>query len=90
MDGLNLKNCRDTFGFIDNIISIGMEIKKVFTRPKLTVNINNKVFNIIGRLGTYHSIVDITKGDNLNIGDEVILDISPMYANINIRREYIK
>ena len=59
MDGLNLKNCRDTFGFIDNIISIGMEIKKVFTRPKLTVNINNKVFNIIGRLGMYHLVVDI-------------------------------
>lgn len=59
MDGFNEKRCRDTFSFIDNIISVLMEIKKIFTRPKLTVTINNKIFNVVGRLGMYHLVVDI-------------------------------
>lgn len=59
MDGFNEKRVRDTFSFLDNITSVLMEIKKIFTRPKLTVTINNKIFNVVGRLGMYHLVVDI-------------------------------
>lgn len=37
----------------------------------------------------YHAIIDITGDENINIGDKVVLDVSPMYINSNIRREYI-
>ena len=89
MDGLNIKNGRDSFNFKDNVLSICMEIKKLFTRPYIKVIIKNKKYNIIGRLGMYHAIVDITKSEEINLGDEVILPISPIYTNLNIRREYI-
>jgi alanine racemase len=90
MDGFNLKNSRDSFSFKNNLISVGIEIKKIFTRPKLQVEIRNKKYNVVGRLGMYHSIVDITGEDDLKIGEEVILNISPLYTNSKIRREYQK
>ena len=89
MDGFNLKNQRDSFGFKNNIISVCMEIKKVFTRPILKVNINGKEYNVLGRLGMYHAVVDITGAENITIGNEVILNVAPLYVNPNIRREYI-
>ena len=42
-----------------------------------------------GRLGMYHIIVDITGEEDIAIGEEVVLEVSPMYINSNIRREYI-
>lgn len=89
IDGLNLKNARDSFSFKDNIISVGMEIKKIFKKPILKVNIRNMEYPIIGRLGMYHAAVDITDNSEIQIGDEVILNVSPIYTNSNIRREYI-
>ena len=89
MDGFNLKNQRDSFSFKNNILSVCMEIKKVFTRPTLKVNINGKEYNVLGRLGMYHTIVDITGAENITIGNEVILNVAPLYTNPNIRREYI-
>ena len=88
IDGLNLKNGRDSFSFKNNILSVGMEIKNIFTKPSLKVIIRNKKYNIIGRIGMYHAIVDITGADNIKKGDEVILNIAPIYTNSNIRREY--
>ena len=37
----------------------------------------------------YHSIIDITGENDIASGEEVVLDISPMYINSNIRREYV-
>ena len=89
MDGLNVRNGRDSFSFKNNILSICMEIKKLFTKPNLKVIIRDRKYNIIGRLGMYHTIVDITGADDIKIGDEVFLSIAPIYTNNNIRREYI-
>ncbi len=88
IDGFNLRNQRDNFTFKDNITSVLMEIKKVFTIPKLTVKINEKKYNVIGRLGMYHAIIDITKGENIKVGDEVYFNISPMYINASIERSF--
>ena len=89
MDGLNVRNGRDSFSFKNNILSICMEIKKLFTKPNLKVIIRDRKYNIIGRLGMYHTIVDITGADDIKIGDEVFLSIAPIYTNNNIRREYV-
>ena len=66
-----------------------MEVKKLFTKPNLKVIIRDRKYNIIGRLGMYHTIVDITGADDIKIGDEVFLSIAPIYTNNNIRREYV-
>ena len=89
MDGLNVKNGRDSFNLKNNILSICMEVKKIFTKPNLKVIIRDRKYNIIGRLGMYHTIIDITGADDIKIGDEVFLSIAPIYTNNNIRREYV-
>ena len=44
---------------------------------------------MFGRLGMYHAIIDITGEENVAIGDEVNLEVSPIYVNSDIRREYM-
>lgn len=88
MDGLNMKKDRDIFSLKENLLSVGIEIKKFFRDNHLKVLINGKKYNIIGRIGMYHCVIDITRADDILVNDEVILDIPPMQVNSMIRREY--
>lgn len=66
-----------------------MEIKKIFKDNSIKVRSGNNTYKVIGRLGMYHSIIDISNSNSINIGDEVELDIKPLQTNDEIRREYI-
>ncbi len=66
-----------------------MEIKKIFKDNSLKIKINGKYYKVLGKLGMYHSIVDITGNEDIKVGDEVEIDISPLQTNDKIRREYI-
>ena len=88
MDGLGRKKLRDSFSFKDNIISVLMELKKIFKDNYYKVEINGKEHRIIGRIGMYHAEVDVTNSE-VQVGDEVIVkSISPLNVNENIKREY--
>lgn len=89
IDGLNKNKLRDDFSFKNNIICALMEIRKIFKDNSLKAKINGKKYKIIGKLGMYHAIIDITGDFDIKTGDEVILYITPMQANDEIRREYI-
>lgn len=66
-----------------------MELKKIFKDNSLKVKINGKCYKILGKLGMYHSIIDISKSEEIKLEDEVQIDISQLQTNYNIRREYI-
>ena len=88
MDGFGRKKVRDSFSFKDNVVSVLMEIKKIFKDNSYKVEINGKEYKIVGRLGMYHCEVDITDS-NIKVGDEVTVKlISPLEVNENIKREY--
>lgn len=87
MDGLCKKKNRDIFSFKENILSVLIEIKKIFKDNAIKFKINQKEYKVIGRIGMYHSIIDITDSD-INVGDEVIIKIPPLEVNDNIKREY--
>ena len=88
MDGINVKNQRDSFNLKNNIISVLIEIKKFFKNNNFKIIIRNDYYNVIGRFGMFHSIVDIT-GTDIELNEKVNLQVSPIYINSNIRREYI-
>ncbi len=66
-----------------------MEFRKIFKDNSLKAKINNDYYKIIGKLGMYHAIIDITNSNSIYVGNEVELDITPLQTNDIIRREYI-
>ena len=87
-DGFNMRKDRDIFSFVENVKSVGIEIKKFFKDNRLKVSINGRKYNIIGRIGMYHAVVDITEAPDVTLASEVFLDIQPMYVDSMLRREY--
>ena len=88
MDGFGRKKARDSFSFKDNVISVLMEVKKVFKDNSYKVEIKGKEYKVIGRFGMYHCEVDIT-GADIDVGDEVIIkSVSPLEVSDSIKREY--
>lgn len=86
-DGFNVKVDRDMFRPIDKLRYIVRDIKDALKNKKLYVTINGEKCEVLGRLGMFHTSVDIT-GKNIKIGDEVHYEVSPMFVNSVIQREY--
>jgi len=76
------------FRFVDRLRELSHAIKNLLKKRTLTVSINNKRYNVIGKSGMYHLAIDVTNSD-IKVNDEVIIDVSPLYVDSKIRREYI-
>lgn len=88
MDGVQITNGRDMFRTIDKLRYIVRDIKDFFKNQKLYVEISGQKCEILGRIGTYHVVCDITN-KNVNIGDKAVFQINPKYVDSSIKREYI-
>ena len=89
MDGFSIEKDRSVYDMRNNILCVLKSIKNVFKKNKYKAIINDKEYNVIGRIGMFHSIIDI-ENDNVNIDDKVVLNnIEIVHVNANIRREYI-
>lgn len=88
MDGFNYSKKRDDFTLKNNIYAIWFEIKKLFKDNSLKVEIDNTKYKVIGRLGMYHSVIDISKINSIKDDTQVLYDIKPLDTNSSIRREY--
>lgn len=86
-DGYNMKPSKDMFRTIDKIRYVVREFKNLFKKENLSVEINGKKYNVVGRLGMYHIAVNIT-GSDININDEVRIEINPIYVDSKIKREW--
>ena len=87
MDGNNIINNRDMFRTIDKLRYIVRDIKDFFKKQKIYIKIKDKNYEIIGRIGTYHIICNISNSD-IKIGNKVIINVNPKFVDSSIRREY--
>lgn len=88
-DGYSLIKDRSIYDMHNNVLCILKSIKNIFMKNKYKVIIKNKEYNVIGRIGMFHSIIDI-EDDDINIDDVVIIKgFEIVHVNTNIRREYI-
>ena len=73
---------------IDKIRYIVRDVKNLFKKQGIFVMINGEKCKVLGRLGMYHVTVDIS-GKDIDIGEEVLFEVSPIFVNSEISREYI-
>ncbi len=88
MDGINVDSGTDMFRQLDKLRYIVRATKNFFKKQALYVKIGDKNCRILGKIGTYHVIADIT-GIEAKIGDKAIFNVNPKFINPEIRREYI-
>lgn len=85
-DGFGVEKSKDTFRINDVLRYMFNDFKSLGKR--LTVVVNGKSANIIGRVSMYNIVLDIT-GMDINVGDECILSANPILVSRDITREYI-
>jgi alanine racemase len=88
MDGYNITMNDDMFRVVDKLRNLSHSIKSFLNKTNLRVTINNKKYNVIGKVGMYHLAIDIT-GTDIEINDLVYLDVNPLHVDGKIRREYV-
>lgn len=88
MDGYNITLKNDMFRTVDKLRNLSHSIKNFLNKNRLTVTINDKKYNVIGKVGMYHMAIDITNTD-IKVNDLVYLDVNPLHVDSKIRREYI-
>lgn len=88
MDGYNITLKNDMFRFVDKLRNLSHSIKNFLNKTKLRVTINDRKYNVIGKVGMYHLAIDITDSD-IKTSDFVYLDVNPLHVDGKIRREYV-
>lgn len=88
-DGYNVRNYPDSYRIIDKIRYLYNDIKNLFKDKKLKITIENKKYRLVGKIGMYHMVIDITDSNNIKVNDDIYLDINPLYVDSSIRREYV-
>ena len=87
-DGVNITNDRDMFRKLDKLRYIVRDIKDFFKKQLINVKINDTKCKVLGTIGTYHMICDIT-GKDIKVGDNVRIEVNPKFVDSSLRREYI-
>lgn len=85
-DGFGVEKSKDTFRLNDVLRYMFTDFKSLGKR--LTVNVNGKSANIIGRVSMYNIVLDVT-GMDIKVGDECKLNANPILVSRDITREYI-
>ncbi len=85
-DGIFTQKSSDTFRFAD-ILRYVLNVLRSFN-SKLTVDLGGKSVRVLGRVGMYNLILDVTDVD-AKIGDIVRINCNPILVDSNIERVFI-
>ena len=87
MNGVNITNDRDMFRIVDRLRYIIRDVKDFFKKQDKYIKINNQNCKILGRIGTYHVVCDVTNKD-VEIGNKAIFNVNTKFVDSSIKREY--
>ncbi|RCX17471.1 alanine racemase [Anaerobacterium chartisolvens] len=85
-DGFGVEKIRDTFRLRDILRYVYNDLKQ--WKKRMYVRVNGKRARILGRISMYNIIIDLT-GIDAEIGDEVLLDINPIFTESSVKREML-
>lgn len=85
--GLTLEDQR--FKFMSKAKRLVINFKKLFVDDSLCIRTdNNKSYKILGQIGMYDTVIDITKED-LKENDDIYFNVRPILIDSSIERKYI-
>lgn len=87
-DGIQKEVAKDTFRLVDTLRYCLNDVRDLFKKKKIWVKLGENVCPILGRVGTYHVVADIT-GKNITVGDKAVFQVYPGNIDSRIRREYV-
>ena len=87
-DGFNVQAKRDMFRPVDKLRYVVGDVKAFLKRQGIFVTINGQKCKVAGRVGATSFVADVT-GRDVSPGDEVILEVNPLFADSGIERHYI-
>lgn len=87
MNGVHVKNDKDMFRTVDKMRYLLESIRAFFKKQAIYVKIKGNNCKVLGRIGTYHVVCDIT-GKDIQIGDKAIFSVNTKFVDSEIRREY--
>ena len=82
-----MESINDTFKFIDKVRLLKNSLVYFFKDDRIYVHIKNNIYPVVGKIGMNHIAVNI-KNDEIDIGEEIKIDVSPIFISSKIRREY--
>ena len=88
-DGFNVTIKNDMFRLFDKLRDLKHDLVNLTKKRGFVVKIKSKAYPVIGKIGMFHMIVDITNSSDINIGDKVEAPVSPLYIDSDVRREYV-
>ena len=86
-DGFAVSRSNDLFRFRDKVRYILHDVKNLFNPRRLTVTINGKRAPVLGHVGMVHVVADVS-AIRCEAGDEVRIELSPLFANPLLERIY--
>ena len=84
-DGFGIDGTEQKFKMISKIKA---GIKNVIKNQNTKVEMNGKMYSVLGQIGMYHTVIDITGNENLKVGQEVELEVRTVYIDNRIKRQY--
>ena len=70
------------------ISKIKMGIKNIIRNQNTKVEMDEKIYSVLGQIGMYHTVIDITGNENLKVGQEVEIEVRTVYIDNRIERQY--
>ena len=84
-DGFGIDGTEQKFKMISKIKA---GIKNVIKNQNTKIEMNGKMYSVLGQIGMYHTVIDITGNENLKVGQEVELEVRTVYIDNRIKRQY--
>lgn len=87
-DGYNITIKEDMLRTVDKLRNLKHQLVNLLKKQTLKIIINDKEYEILGKVGMYHVTVDIT-GCDVKVGDIAKIQVNPVYVDSKTRREYV-
>ena len=87
-DGFSVEKKKDLFRLRDIIRYIVGELRCLFGKGTITVNVSGKQARVLGHVGLCHVSLDVTDMD-IELGASAVLDVNPLYISPLVEKTYV-